>query len=203
MLLVAIVTLFSYALAPVKNPRFLFNLILPVSYFSIFTLFWIKSKFKLFYNISVGFFVLLPLLALVFFLKFPPISIDIFREVANKLDNCMLASNEWVLFDSLGKKSEPMPYSGIFLSKLNEGYNIIVFRGVEGYDVFEKLNISKDLIFQETLQYIWLRNFSKCMPSQKIDKTYLQTLSEIVPGIDPNPCKILLPSNICNRWKFL
>lgn len=190
--LLAVITLISYWKTPLKEARYLFNLVLPVAYFSTFEFFYLEKRFKILRKV----YVLFPLLSIIFLL-FLGIKVTEFPNLP-KVDDCMVASNLWVAFNWIGKTAEPIREE-IILPKLNEGYNVILYKKNEGY---EDLNFSKELIVEENNNFIWLRNKSVCKPIQKVCATYLERLSKIK-SVDSNPCKVLLPDKICDFFTFL
>ena len=188
--LLAIVTLVSYWALPVKECRYLFNLTLPLAYFSTFGFVRLEKRFNL-----AKIYPILPLLSIIF-LGVLGIKVTKFPSLPD-VKECMIASNLWVAFDWVGKSAEPIREEEIF-QKLNEGYNVILYKNY-GY---KDLNFSKELIVEDKDEFIWLRNRSVCKPFQKVDLTYLERLSKIK-SVDSNPCKVLLPDKICDFFTFL
>ena len=126
-----------------------------------------------------------------------------YKKIAEEADDCMIQSNRWIILNYFGATSEPLSRGQLLQKKLDEGYHIIIFKNEEGFENLKALNYSKNFVKKENESFIWLKDERKCKEKHKVDSTYLERLHEQFPEIDPDPCKALLPSLICEKFKFL
>ena len=201
-LLISLLTLFSFFSIPIKDERYLFNLALTIPYFSIFGLYHFKSK-KLFKVLRI-FFLIFPFISILYLsFNLEITHLEMYKKIAEEADDCMIQSNRWVILNYFGATSEPLSRGQLLQKKLDEGYHIIIFKNEEGFENLKALNYSKNFVKKENESFIWLKDERKCKEKHKVDSTYLERLHEQFPEIDPDPCKALLPSLICEKFKFL
>lgn len=183
------IVIFSYFVAKIRSERFLFNLILPICYFSFFAGISLKKSFKSAIIILTLFFIICQFL-----------NVKKYEVKMPKLDECGIVSNIWVYFNYKGFKAEPVRCE-LIGEKIKDGYNILLYK--KEYDnckgFYEKF---KDFIVEENNEYVWLRDFKRCKKIKKIDSTYLERLEKVI-GEKYNPCEILLPKTICRIFTFL
>ena len=227
LLMLALLTLLMYEFSSIKQPRFLFNLSLPICYFSIFGFNFVIGKIK---NKKAMKTVKLVLIVL---LLISVISAFVFAEIINsrgfikeekiikqligKIDNCTIASDLWVYFDWYGKKASPAPLAlnltktgkpQIF-SMISEGYNIILFKNFEPFAKNKKfIEELESYTIENNDDYIWLRDKSKCKIDEKINNTFIDSLKpfgefpENFGGCDALMLKLKL-RKLCEIFKFL
>ena len=206
--LVFIITLISYLTIPVKECRYLFNLILPLAYFSYLYIERIKNSKVIFSVLSVStisFLLILSLFGFSIGYLNPPKKE--FYEI-NISQNCSFASNQWVPLNYLGYPSAPPPREQKIDNYINEGYRIVIYYGLEPDYSTNMTFLRKFPVIKETKDYIILGNVSKCKYIHKFDSTYLERLNTITVNlynysIETNPCKSLGLGKICEYFKFL
>ncbi|MCX8193852.1 MAG: hypothetical protein N3G19_00595 [Candidatus Pacearchaeota archaeon] len=221
-----ILTLFMYLINSIKEPRFLFNLFLPVCYFSIFGFNFIIGKIRNKKTIAIV------RILLICFLLFSSFSAFVFAENASKgfireekmikqiitkLDNCTVASDLWVYFNWYGKKaiSAPMALNLIetnepeIFSMIDKGYNIILFKNSEAFAKNKNfIEALKSYLIANNEDYILLRDPNKCKMDDKINRTYMDFLkpfgefSEDFGGCDALLLRLKL-RKICKIFEFL
>jgi len=202
------ITLISYISIPLKDPRYLFNILLPLSYFSYQFLKKIKNAELLFSFFSISIISLLVTLSIfgysVNYLNFPKkefYNIDLPK-------NCTYMSNHWVPLNYLGYAVEPQPRKEEVDHYIYEGYKIIIYYSG---DIDQKINLTflkSYPVLKETKYYIILGVPLSCKPVYKIDSPYLNKLNKTSTyiynkTIETNPCKSLDFGNLCNYLKFL
>jgi len=154
MVSVIVLTLVSYYRTPYKDPRYLFTLGLPISYFS--TIFMDKIR-----NKKVKKLVALIIMVLNFaFASFFFIPLDNpapYKQIIPKLDNCMLESNVWPYFNYLGVPTDRYPWENSLNSEIEAGKRILLFKNnVEPEYVRNEEFLSQFPIIENTTEYILL-----------------------------------------------
>ena len=193
---VLVLSLLSYYTIPIKSSRYLFNLILPLVYFSVV---WL-NKLKLWKSIALVIIIINFSLGSLNF-----VALDdriIYESALSKVDNCMIKSNGWVFINYLGKPAEPFPRQEDVAQDITNGTRIILFKG--GYQepnyTFDRNFISSFPVIDETNGYVILGNVSKCTPVRKVDRTYISHLNELGYGL--TPCNVLLPKELCSIFRM-
>ena len=186
-----ILTLISYCRVPFKTPRYLFNLILPVSYFSSFL---IRDKTPKIIPLSI--FILNFMLGSLFFLRLEDPTV--YRNLISELDECMLRSNAWVYFNYQGIPTDVAPRKELVKQEIERGKRILLFKHIEEPEYVKDENFLKQFkTIKKTEEYIILGDPTKCAPRYKVNKTYLQRLKEDV-GIEVSTCELFLPKKLCS-----
>jgi len=228
----AILTFLSYLFSPdiIKQPRFLFNLFLPISYFSVFGINFLLSL----KNENLKKFLFFPILFLLLFSSLISFIImeDLGKGVTNEYrmvetiiaqmdNNCTTSSDLWVYFDWQNKKAVPPPKElnltetkepEIF-KMVDEGYNILLFKNSESFFANEKFieeikEKNKKYVIEDNDKYIWLYREDKCKYIKNINETYIDSLkrfgefSENFTGCEALFVKFKL-TGICRHLKFL
>ena len=203
MLTIIILTFISYYRIPIKHPRYFFNLILPLAYFSIIFLkkFKVKAEHIGLVNLILG-------ISLVWLImvtpqgEIPDLTLPYPPYHPNLTENCMISSNRWVILDYLGKPAEPAPRDFRVKEYVDKGYRIIIYKDPEP-DYSRNTTFLKQFpVMEESEKYVILGNESLCLPPYTFDKIYLEQLNESIYlkynySIETDPCKILLPGFIC------
>lgn len=225
LLLLALFTLLVYELNPSKDLRFLFNLALPICYFSVLGFSFIFEKIRNNKKVIISL-VLCVLLIFSFFSSFlllEKFSIGfvrdetLVRQIMPKLDNCTVSSDLWVYFDWYGTKarSEPKDLNLVETGKpeifkmIEDGYNIILFKNSEAFSKNnESIGQLRDYVVEDTNEYVWLHKKGSCREDSRINTTYIDSLKPF--GEFPQEfsgCNALLLKlkleNVCRRLKFL
>ncbi|MBI2076689.1 MAG: hypothetical protein HYT72_05580 [Candidatus Aenigmarchaeota archaeon] len=183
MLAVLALSLLSYYTIPIKTSRYLFNLTLPLVYFSAV---WI-NKLKLRRAAAIAIIIANFSLASIYFVNLE--NRGVYEDALSKADNCMIKSNAWPFINYLGKPSEPFPRKENMANEISNGTRIILFKRGEPDYASDKDFISSFPVINETEGYIILGNTSKCTPARKVDRTYISYLNELGYGL--TPCNVL------------
>ncbi len=197
MLLVLFLTLFSYYRIPLKHPRFLFNLALPLAYFSSLSLekYRIRPLFVALFSIVLGL-VLLFLVATSSPIvpRMGPSDPSVYLAHGG---GCMVSSNRWVYFNYLGIPAVPNPRDFRLEEYVNEGYRIIIFRDPEP-DYARNLSFLRQFpVIEEGNNYVVIGNESLCLDPYVINSTYHQQLNESIYigygyPVEKDPLKIVI-----------
>ena len=153
-------TVLSYLLIPHIEARYLFNLAMPVAFFS-YLVFSKLSKGKLKAIILVA--IVLVNFGLAFWflpvtVGMPQSELDQFTDVGDKLE-CACASNQWVVFNSLGIACEPSPFiEESFDRYVDQGYRIVIFDRGE----VPVYNYTQDMVLESTTEYTVYGNSTLC-----------------------------------------
>lgn len=125
MVVLLVVKLVSYLFVPFKTARYLFDLIIPVAYFSARGL--ERFNYRVAFVITVLTFLFFTSLLPFFRLESP----DKYLRVKSLInDSCMVLSNSWVFLDYFGVNAGPAPRQGYVLDRLTKGYTLVFFRNV-------------------------------------------------------------------------
>lgn len=180
-----ILAIISYIRVPHKEPRYLFNLILPSVYFSMFAFRKIIKKIK---NLNVNH-VILAFVAINFLLAFfffvsprPPAGFNEGKSNLNK--NCMSMSNVWPFLNYFDISTEPYTSKNQLKEKIQKGYRILFFKHTQTpYYIQNKTFMESMPIIKQTENYYLLGNNAKCKSIEKVDKSYLERIKSN--GRDP------------------
>jgi uncharacterized membrane protein (Fun14 family) len=202
MLFIFTVVTASYLLKATKTPRYLFNLVLPMAYFSAYFIKSIKLpdivKRMTILILSLNF-----LLTIVFF--FPLTEPYIYRTAALGLEDCKIQSNAWVFLNYYGKTAEPHPWDSKVDESIDEGYRLLLFRTIrEPVYTMDETFLSQFPIIENSTNYALLGNSDVCLSPETYTKTYLQHYIENNDRIDSvTNCEIFFSSQICDEYDFL
>ena len=197
MLSVFVLTLISYSSVPVKDPRYLFTLILPCAYFSVDGIKRINWTVKPVVVINVS--VIAVLIFINFFSPVPYLNLTYQSRYQIEPENCMISSNQWIFFNYMGYPSEPAPRRWEVEEKIEEGYRLIFYKDILEPDYVQNTTfIHQFPIIEENDEYILLGNKEKCAPTHVVNRTYLQRLNESIYtkynySIETDPCRVLFP----------
>lgn len=220
-----ILTVLTYLFNSLKDLRYLFNISLPAIYFSFIGINFILDKIK---NKKIFSIVKIALVLFLLLTSLAPFQLVGESRVVEKinndltpklkdLNNCTVSSNLWVFFDWNGIKARHAPSRLILqenerpeIFKMSEeGYNIILFKGFDGYKENEKvIDQLNTTIIENNEVYIWLKNNSACKQTERINATYIDSLkpfgefSSNFTGCDALLLRLKL-TNICRIFPFL
>jgi len=190
-----ILTLIAYYKVPFKFPRYIFNLILPLSYFSCMVF---KEKMR---NILLLAIFVISLCFAVYF--FQPLSNSIiYKDVAQKLDNCDTRSNAWVYLNYLGFESGPSPWKYKVPEMVKEGERFVFFTHIiEPEYTRNQTFINQLTSIEKTDKYIIIGNSSLCKKQEGYAETYFENAREAF-NINMSKYEVLLDRKICHYAIF-
>ncbi|MEM5793463.1 MAG: hypothetical protein QXY45_03890 [Candidatus Aenigmatarchaeota archaeon] len=163
-----ILCLFSYFTGAFKYVRYLFPLIIPISYFSTIAY---NKKIKYIY---FGLFLIGFLFAIIY--SEPLERPDIYMELSKKLEKCETRSNGWIFLNYFGFISGPIPWKHQINEMFEDGIRFVIFKKIKDPDFgdfWKNFNI-----IEETEEYLIVGKPSKCKPQNDFTKTYFETVSE-------------------------
>lgn len=211
MISIIVIGLYSYLTTPVKDIRYLFNLILPVIYFSYYGVVYCEKILK---TKNVIYFVLI--LNLIFgvvaldnyyeYDKEPRVYEDAINSLEeNGLSNCPISSNGWVMLNYLGLVSKASPREELIEYELMNNQTLVYF-----YHIPEPEYVGKEF-FEDNVVYTnedFIILSKGCGEVKKLDETYLMNLNQSLTlmdkwSISTNPCdyvfKISKAREICKK----
>jgi hypothetical protein len=193
-----LITINGFLDVPLKDPRYLFNLILPSAYF--FMRFLSAFKKENFKKSLITFSILLMILFQAFFLRAYVGEIENHRAENNpalyheaidrlnelELQNCKIMTDQWTLMNYFGQRAEPIPPREAFDYFLDKGYAYVIFysfpkfakensdgpefRLKDEYFVLEKNLDHKNLLYFSS-RYVIYGNSSLC-PTELEEKSF-------------------------------
>lgn len=216
MLLIFIITILLYINTPLKDPRFLFNLTLPVVYFSS-----IAYPFKKFRKSLMLFSITIFIFSLISSLLLSPQETDsclqpykaAVERIENlNLKNCSMMSNGWVYLNYLGQASKPSLRKELVLPLIQEGELILLFYHISEPEYTKNSTFIENLpIIYKDNRYVLIGN-SRCKEKEIFDMSYLNQLAQIIQkiynySIDENYCKLIFDNDVlaklCNLATYL
>jgi hypothetical protein len=221
MLIVFFGTLYGYNNIPIKGFRYLFNLSMPVVYFSLVGINYISSKSKIprLKFALVGAVVVLNVVSIPAVLEGyerRDIYLDsIERMESLGINDCALKSNAWVLLNYLGRTSHDYPWDRLVQHYIDEGYYILLFYKI-GEPIYSRNStfMHSFPVVYENNDYIILGNTSKCAPITTVDTTYVAAVNTTVTLLynkssETDACNLMfkgkITRKICNlinlKWK--
>ncbi len=215
-LLICVLTLYQFYTTPLKVVRYLFPLALPLVYFSVLGINFIKKKSQKVFTISL-FIVLFSYSSVI-----PSLAISTskeeYQDAISKLnelniEECRVFSNEWVMLNYLEKTTEIFPRKELLQNRIKEGGIIVLFSKTPEPEWAKDKNFLKKFpVLYESNKFIILGEKGKCNPEERIDKTYVELTSKEVNEIynytiNTNPCFTLfdkkpLLEKTCNFVNF-
>jgi len=140
MLFLLVYSIYSYNNIPVKNIRYLFNLVLPTFYFSYIGLSHIVKKIKDNKNLLISIAVIIFIINIsIVVIQIPHKEYDtpqIYNSAINRLDGlniseCSVMSNSWVMLNYLNRPSLPFPRFELINKTIEQGQIIVLFKHVK------------------------------------------------------------------------
>ncbi len=124
-LVVFAIAIFNYVTTPLKIPRYLFPLILPIAFFSS------KVVNK---KIAVALFLAMLITAFILQPAQPPFYEKPIEKIKSLgLENCEIESNLWPLLDYAGLPTEPNVHPDIAQKEIENGKIMVLYKNVEGF----------------------------------------------------------------------
>ncbi|MBD3312487.1 hypothetical protein GF352_03485 [archaeon] len=174
MLFFFLVRLGNYFFIPLKIPRYLFGVVIPVAYFSAKSLNRFNYRASLVVaslTIIFSAFFYSPL----FYLESPSIYTD---NLVHFNDSCMVMSNAWPFLNYYGVDSGPSPRKQLVVDYLNQGYTLVFFKHIRdpSYPLNESF-ISSLPVSYDSYQLVVLSNESVCLPSYSYNLSYIEEMN--------------------------
>ncbi|MFH1055123.1 MAG: hypothetical protein V1744_03390 [Candidatus Altiarchaeota archaeon] len=174
-------TLLSYSTMPVKELRYLYNLALPIGYFSctgIQNLIGNPSKAKVL--LSVALFTALNYTATASYVSLT-MPVGFYESLGMVDDGCMVMSNVWPQLNYVGVPAQPYPERGDAQKRIAEGGRIILYRSEDfpkpDY-MYDRDFILTTPLIEENEYFILLGNRSLCAPQTNVDKSSIDYYNE-------------------------
>jgi hypothetical protein len=198
-LFVLAVSLLIYTATPLKEPRYLFLMVLPAAYFSTISLEkFVRKKWHIFVLVS---FAIISLALLVFY-PYQNEEAFFYKNVAAQAENCSVKSDIWVPLNYYGAVAEPLMSWQEINYSIEQGYRIIFtkisrelgFAGNQNLiDQFPKIS--------EGYNYVILGK-GNCTTPKKYELSYLEKRRQYYLDVnntifDADPCRVLLPAFLC------
>ncbi len=163
MLIFKAIVLFAYYVAPFKDQRFIFALILPIAYFSERAVAFYSLNHVL-KNTLLMIIIVLNISTSLFVLISSPTEIKGAFDVSLSLDkNCTYMSNYWVYLNYYGLKSFSSPDSADISRLISEGQRMVFFKNVGDPPYAENRTFLRSFdVIGETEEYIILGNKGVC-----------------------------------------
>jgi hypothetical protein len=198
----------SYNSIPLKDVRYLFNLVLPTFYFSYVGLSIIVKK------ICDNRTLLISIAMIIFIINISFVLVQIphkeyetpqrYNPAISKLDefnlsDCSVMSNSWVILNYLGQPSLPALRIQHLNRSIEQGQTIVLFKHVGEPDYVQNDTFIKSLpVIYEDSGYVII-GLNRSLPATVFDDTYLQQIDEVTSNlygyhINQNPCFILFNS---------
>ena len=219
-IIIFIETFRGYYNVPLKEVRYLFLLMLPLTYFTYYFFnFLIKKNQKIFNKYKkffYGIFIIFICFNFTFYLgdinkenklKDDVIQISNFLK-ENNLSKCQTDSNIWILLIDKGINSDKKTFEKSFEEDYESGINFVIYKNIEGFSSIKK-NFSKYNVIKNSQNYLILGN-QKCVLENFSQETYLEKISKKVTYPDEKiiytPCNTLFKNtnlqNLCEIVNF-
>ncbi len=198
MIFIILTTLLSYWRIPYKEPRYLFNLLIPVITFFTISLTYSKNGVK----ISLIFFIIswILLMSLVSFSPYFKLENDekIYGEpiefLKKNFTNCSLLSNNWVYLDYMGLKAGPIPFKEFFNDELNKGKVFVFYKFLNEPEYLKISPLSNySILYNSSKVIIFMDNNRSCYSDKKYVNSYVGTITCVLEakGKKSNICELL------------
>mgnify|MGYP000081037002 CR=1 FL=1 len=186
-----LLTLFSYFLGAFKDKRYLFNLVLPLSYFSSH-----HYNKKIFHA-----YILLFLFSFATAKYFQPLENALpYKKASESLEKCETRSNAWVFLNYYGFKAGPIPWKHQVAGMIDEGVRFVLFKRIKEPDFGDFWeNFPK---IEENEEYFVVGNASFCKKQEGFSKTYFEQVSEAC-GIEISRYEAMFSNKkLCESIKY-
>ncbi len=193
MLLVVLITIYSFIKIPYKDVRYMFFLILPLTYFGYFA--YQKYK-KIFLTV-----VLLNLIVvIVMFFYIGDYKLDQFNDALKNVDECGISSNGWVMLNSIGRASEPAPYMDLVEDRIDKGYRLILFNNIFEPEYKNDMTfMSKFDIIYKNDRYAIYGDKNKCAKLDRYELVYMERYKEHIQKVTGQKIELTTFNIIFNK----
>ena len=185
MFLTLLIVLSLYVITPVKEARYLFPFILPLSYFTYYTI----QKADVYKIIMLNIFIMVALFLLM------PIEYFVLMNEKNYpvyQAECMTTSNLWVYLNYHGVPSYPEIRKEEYKNYIEDGYRIVLYKYVHN-----KPNVVRYPVIEENEFFVVIGKNETCKEFENVTEPYLIRLNRTISrlknkSIETDPCVILI-----------
>lgn len=209
MLAFAAIAAYSAWTIPVKDIRYLFNLMLPLAWLSYFAAARIKKSGMY----LAGIFAVFVFAASLFYLS--PAFVKNPKDYASAAafaDDCAISSNGWVYLNYEGVPAESAPWQEMLDSRIKSGYRLIFFSDLPDPDYAKNITLLRSFPqIKEAGRYVVLGDKSKCAPrTANLAATYLEKRKEFLLATrnyteESAPCRVLfggVADEVCGVMRY-
>ncbi|MBI4896540.1 MAG: DUF2029 domain-containing protein [Candidatus Aenigmarchaeota archaeon] len=178
-LIFAILSIISYLQVPVKEPRYLFNLVFPAAYFTAVFAQALVKKVHVSLMQIVGFITCVNFLVAGIFFVSLSIPAGLYEGANDVGSSCAVMSNGWTYLNYIGIASEPYPQQRDIPDAIQSGTKIMLFKTIgDPLYTFNTTFLHLFPIIKETNAYIILGTNSTCASRKVSDKSFIERLRE-------------------------
>lgn len=203
-------SIYSYGNIPMKDARYLFNLILPTFYFAYIGLRYMVKNKKCTKNLLISIAVIIFIVNIsIVVIQIPHKEYDtpqIYNSAIYTLDKlglseCSVMSNSWVMLNYLDRPSLPSLRYELVNKSIEQGQIIVLFKHVKEPDYIQNRSFIRSLpVIYEDERYIIIGS-DKCLPIISFEDSYLQQLSDVIfdlhsSNLNQNPCFIMFHGSV-------
>jgi hypothetical protein len=201
-------SIYSYAVTPWKDPRYLFTILLPTVYFAYTGLNFVAKKAgirRLALVVSLTLFAASYVSAIFVFSNFVE-DVSRHQEAAQELEslrlnNCKVLSNSWVYMNYFGIPTTPFPNKNVIQKRISEGTILVMFQRIGEPLYAEDANFMDSLPALSKGKDYYIIGDGNCIPPERLDRTYLEMESERVleswgEQINTDYCSILFHNKL-------
>ena len=198
-------SIYSYDNIPVKNARYLFNLVLPTFYFSYICISYAVKKMRGNKNLLISAAIMIFIINIsALLITFQVQEYDTpqkYNSAINTLDelnysNCSIMSDSWMMLNYLGRPSLPFPRLELINDSIEQGQIVVLFKSATEPDYIRNDSFMNSLPSMYEDDQYFIIGSGKCLPIVNFDDSYLQQVDTVVFSlhgrhINQNPCFIL------------
>lgn len=176
MMMILVFVLVSYAKTPFKTSRYLFLLLVPLSYYSCVLIQGLRKRRMIVFALLLVSF----LFAGVYVSVAPVLDKSIFYDAMENLpDNCSAVSNFWVPLNYYGLDTGFAVRKELLNKSVGDGYRHIIYNFVAEPDYSGDLRFLRQFpVIYSGEKFVILGDLNKCTFEKNLDSTYLFRLKE-------------------------
>jgi hypothetical protein len=202
-------TLYQYYKIPIKDVRYIFPLVMPISYFSVIATTKIRKKSKIVFKLLVVSVIILNLTTSTIILIYNVLqnesqerylaAVEVMEDLG--IINCRLFTNEWPRINYVGKTAENYPRENMVQNEIDNGNFILMFKSPKEPIWLKDESFVKQLpTVYENKDFVLFGNLEKCNPEEKPNYTYLQLLNRYMEftyneTINTEPCFVIFENH--------
>lgn len=214
--LIFFMTVYQYLNIPVKSYRYLYNAILPLSYFSYKIIEKIQKAYnKEFFLKLTAFIIFILSIFTAFWIYSTPegyySNYQIYRESSEvindlNLSECSLMSNSWVFVSYFGNPAIPPPRKSSLGHYLKQNYTVLIIKETPGPDYFRNSSFIDEFpVMYNSSKFVFLKEQGSCRKQSKVNSSYLFRLNRSISfqhnySINTNPCYILFSDSVLGKF---